>query len=116
MKKGKLLITGIKGNIGSVLAKNLNDKYDIYGIDITPSKDRKYFQVDISDYDKLNDVFKKIGKIDATIHLAADSSTNAKWMSVLKNNIEGTRNIYECARIHKVPKIIFASSNQTMSA
>ena len=56
-------------------------------------------------------VFEKIGKIDCIIHLAADSRIDADWKSVLKNNIIETKNVYECARIYGVKKVVFASSN-----
>ena len=39
------------------------------------------------------------------------SSDGAIWELVLKNNIVGTRNVYECAKKHGIKKIIFASSN-----
>jgi nucleoside-diphosphate-sugar epimerase len=111
MKKGKVLITGSNGVIGTILMEKLVD-LDLYGVDIAPDTDNKhYYKIDISDLTQLYSVFKNIRDIDFIIHLAADSRVNASWESVLKNNIIGTRNIYECARKHSVKKIVYASSN-----
>lgn len=108
----RLLITGSIGLIGSILMKRLKDDFELIGIDIKEIDDgKRHFKVDISDFKQLCNVFEKIGKIDYIIHLAADARVNADWQSILKNNIIGTKNIYECARIYKVKKVIFASSN-----
>ncbi|HEC77251.1 MAG TPA: NAD(P)-dependent oxidoreductase [Thermoplasmatales archaeon] len=108
----RLLITGSKGLIGSILMKRLKDEFELIGIDIKEIDDgKRHFKVDISDFKQLCNVFEKIDRIDYIIHLAADARVNADWQSILKNNIIGTKNIYECARIYKVKKVIFASSN-----
>jgi len=106
----KILITGCNGLIGKILMKNLKE-YDLYGIDIKESDDERCYKADISNFDELKDVVEKLGRIDIIIHLAADKRVNAPWESILKNNIIGTRNVYEIARIFGIPKIIFASSN-----
>ncbi|HDL60230.1 MAG TPA: NAD(P)-dependent oxidoreductase [candidate division WOR-3 bacterium] len=108
MKK-KLLITGIEGTIGRILREALSG-YEIYGVDIKDSHFPKYFKVDISDYPMLEEVFREVMP-DYVVHLAADPRVHAPWESVLKNNIIGTRNIYECAKKFGVKKIVFASSN-----
>ncbi len=109
----KVLITGINGLIGRILKNELvNNNFDVYGMDIKSSKEeKKVFACDISNFSELKKIFKKLSPIDCVIHLAADSSPEAPWESILKNNIMGTHNVYECAQIFHVPKIIFASSN-----
>jgi nucleoside-diphosphate-sugar epimerase len=54
--------------------------------------------------------FATIRGIEYVVHLAADRKPDAPWESVLKNNIVGTRNVYEYGQNHGVEKIIFASS------
>jgi len=105
------LITGSKGLIGKVLTESLSDDFDIYGLDIMDGKADKYHQADVSKYEELDSFFKKFTYMDCIVHLAADSSVNAPWESVLENNIIGTRNLYECAKNHSVKRVIFASSN-----
>ena len=60
-------------------------------------------------------VFKK-AKPDVVIHLAAASRPEMPWEDMLKVNIIGTRNIYECCRKYKVKKVIFTSSNRVTGA
>ena len=89
--------------------KNLD--HELYGIDIKESSNERCYKADIANFDELKEVMEKINGIDAIIHLAADKRIDAPWESVLKNNIIGTRNIYEIARLFNIPKVIFASSN-----
>ena len=56
------------------------------------------FIADLSHYDQIFDVVRKINPISCIIHLAADSRTDAKWKSVWKNNIIATKNIYMVAK------------------
>lgn len=106
----KVIITGSEGLIGKLLMNNL-DEYKLYGIDKIDIVKERYYKADISDYDSLKKIFDEIDGLDVIIHLAADKRLNAPWQSILKNNIIATRNIYEMARIFKIPKVIFASSN-----
>jgi nucleoside-diphosphate-sugar epimerase len=110
MKYPKLLITGSNGRIGRILTMALADSFDVYGLDIVGEQTETYYRVDISNYEALDSALKKIGDIMYVIHLAGDPKVKADWESVLKNNIIGTRNIYECAQNHGVKRIIFASS------
>jgi nucleoside-diphosphate-sugar epimerase len=48
------------------------------------------------------------------IHLAANPSPTAVWESILKNNIIGTRNVYEAARTSGVKRVVYASSNHAV--
>ena len=104
----KILITGINGLIGQILYNAFKNKHDIYGIDLHGNN---CYKADISIFEDLDRAFNNFLKIDCIIHLAADKSDGAIWELVLKNNIVGTRNVYECAKNHGVKKIIFASSN-----
>jgi nucleoside-diphosphate-sugar epimerase len=116
MKYSRILITGSKGVIGRILTGALSDSFTVYGLDIEGEEDQRNHRVDISRYEELDDVFKRIGGIEAIIHLASDSRVEADWESILKKNIIGTRNIYECAREYGVRKVIFASSNHVTGA
>jgi len=105
----KILITGCNGLIGKILMNNL--KHELYGIDIKESQDERCYKADISNFEELKEIMERLNGIDIIIHLAADKRLDAPWESVLKNNIIGTRNVYEMARLFKIPKVIFASSN-----
>lgn len=110
MIRPKILITGSNGKIGKILAENLSNYFDIYGLDKNKSAD-KHFKVDISNFADLDSVVSKLVSVDCIVHLAGDPRENADWESVLINNIIGTRNIYECAKRHGIRKVVFASSN-----
>ncbi|MFP3909474.1 MAG: NAD-dependent epimerase/dehydratase family protein [Archaeoglobaceae archaeon] len=107
----RVLITGSQGKIGRVLTSALSNSLEVYGLDKYGKDDERNYKAEISSYSQLSDAFRHIGRLDCIIHLAADASTDAEWDSVLKNNIVGTRNVYECARIYGVRKVVFASSN-----
>ena len=110
MNHPKILITGSKGLIGRILTNAFVDSFDIYGLDIVGEQTERHYRVDISNFEALNHAFTTIGGIEYVVHLAADPKPNAEWGSILKNNIIGTRNVYECARRHGINKNIFASS------
>ena len=115
MTQPRILITGSKGTIGKILTGNLSNDFDIFGLDMKDGEGIRYFKADISRYEELPSLFKEMGSIDCIVHLAADPRPDATWESVLKNNIIGTRNIYECAKQHSVKKVIFVSSNHVTS-
>ena len=48
--------------------------------------------------------------VDAVVHMGG-VSTEKTWESILAGNVVGMVNLYEAARAHKVPRIVFASSN-----
>jgi nucleoside-diphosphate-sugar epimerase len=113
MEHHKLLITGSRGRIGKILT-NLKHSYDIYGVDIVGEQDERNHIADISNYYEINYVFKRIGSIRYVIHLAAAGARNPykmDWGSILRTNIIGTKNVYECARLYGVKRVIFASTN-----
>ena len=107
----KLLITGSEGKIGTVLKGPLNNLYEVYAVDQVEGSSDRFYQADISYLELLKEVFKKIRDVKYVIHLAADSRIDAPWESILKNNIIGTKNVYGCAKLFGVRRIIFASSN-----
>ncbi len=116
MKHPKILIAGSKGLIGRILTDNFSEYFDVYGLDISGEENKRNFRADISNYVELDSVFKKIESIDCIVHLAGDPRVEAEWESALKNNIIGTRNIYECVRKYRIKKVVFASSNHVTGA
>ena len=104
----KILITGAAGLIGSVLIKRLGKKYDFSGLDLKDAKGINCTIANLSDLDAIKPAFRGI---DTVIHLAADRSANAPWESVLPNNLIGTYNVFEAAKISNCKRVIFASSN-----
>ncbi len=114
MKNAKLLITGCNGVVGQVLWQGLQDDYDLHGLDIRETNDDRTFRADISDFEAVREVLQRVRPV-AVIHLAGDPKPGADWESILKNNIIGTRNLYEAAKEHAVKRVVLASSNRVTS-
>ena len=108
MTKKNILITGGTGIIGNILKQELNKDYNISILDKINSSDPNSFVGDISDFNSIQKSFKNQ---DVVIHLAADRRSHGEWGSVMKNNIEGTYNVFEAAKKNGIKRIIFASSN-----
>ena len=108
----KLLITGASGVIGRILVPKLAESYDVYSVDqnLTAGAGR-LFKADLSDYEQIASVISAISDLRIIVHLAANSTADASWQSVLKNNIVATRNVFEAAKEKRVKRIVFASSN-----
>ena len=65
----RILITGIAGTIGSILAPDLERDHDVYGLDLRPSERPNTIQVDLCDADALAPAFEGM---EVVVHLAAD--------------------------------------------
>jgi nucleoside-diphosphate-sugar epimerase len=117
MSDQKLLITGCHGIVGTILWEQLADSFELYGLDIYLKglKDN-IFQADVTKPDQINKIFDRIPSLTYIIHLAGDPRVDADWESVYLNNIGGTKNIYEAARLYGVKRVVFASSNHTTGA
>tara|TARA_Y100000588_G_C14139434_1_gene875357 strand:- start:15 stop:827 length:813 start_codon:yes stop_codon:yes gene_type:complete len=111
MERKRVLVTGLAGKIGGIIRKNLSDKYDLSGLDLDPIEGYKSHLGDLSELEAITPAFSEI---DTVVHLAADPNHQGTWESNLKNNIIGTRNVYEAARQNGVRRVIFASSNHAL--
>lgn len=113
----KLLITGYRGLVGQILWRGLVNDFELYGADLTTDEpDHNLFQANVSSLEQVEAVFTQIPNLVYVIHLAGDPRVNAEWDSVWLNNVAGTRNVYEAARMHGVKRVVFASSNHVTGA
>lgn len=119
----KILITGGAGFIGSNVADGLLEKnHQVVIIDDLSNgkeenipKEAKFYKIDIRDKE-LQKVFKE-EKPDIVIHNAAQLSVRVSVEDPMMDadiNIMGGLNIISNCHIHKVKKIIFASSGGTV--
>ena len=128
----KYLITGGCGFIGFHVAKelinrqeevviidNFNDSYDPaikYGRAKLLSEAIIY-EADILDVAKMEEIFSRHA-FDKVIHLAARPGVRLSAERpelYIKNNIEGTFNVFESCRQHNVKNVVFASSSSVYS-
>ncbi|HEC64388.1 MAG TPA: NAD(P)-dependent oxidoreductase [bacterium] len=113
----KLLITGSSGRIGTILMTRLADVFELFGVDLCISKlSSNQFRADVSNYEQISNVLSMIAPLPYIVHLAGNPRVDADWQSVLKNNIIGTRKVYEAAKQFSVKRVVFASSNHVTGA
>ena len=117
MKKGKYLITGCAGFIGSNLAKNLYKKYELILVDDLsegsvinlPHVLRKtLIKKKIQDIEKLN-----TNKLSGIFHLAAQASTPLSLKEFYKstsNNLSSSIRVFELSKKYSAP-VVYASSS-----
>lgn len=111
----RLLLTGAAGGLGKALRPRLKaDCKTLRLSDVAPleapAAHEECVTADLSDADA---VMKMVQGCDAIVHLGG-ISVEAPWAHILKANIDGLVNLYEAARIHKVKRVVFASSNHVM--
>lgn len=125
--KKTILLAGGAGYIGSHVAVELMEKdYDVIIVDChynsTPvvydrlagitGKPIKYYQVDVCDEDKLNQIFVE-NKIDAVIDLVGFKAVGESVLHPMKyyeNNLTSTFRLVGAMKKHNVETIIFSSS------
>lgn len=121
-----VLVTGGAGYIGSsLIVKLLDEGHRVVSIDNLSRGDYKYLNEyekslrlklvvgDICDLEKLEDVMKECGIVDAVVHLAAIPGMNRCQKNpetAILTNIHGTYNVLGVARKHDVGRVVFASS------
>lgn len=114
-----VVITGIAGRLGRMLARDLRIDHRVLGID---PRGPGYFPQDITVHavdirrKKAEDIFRR-NRVDAVIHI----NSTPNWGSgrgIEHHNriIIGTRRILEYCQQYNVPKLIFLSSSQLYGA
>lgn len=113
-KQLKVVITGIAGRLGQILAKRLHrdSRFAVIGVDRRPfvgkPKDIEHHRVDVRSR-KARDVFRG-GDVDALIHMGVMHTPRASSAELYSWNIGGTSKMFEYSQAYKVPKVIVLSS------
>ena len=110
MSHQKVLITGMSGLIGQVVANRLESTCDLIALNRRLVEGVTCHQADIADLEAIRPAFDDI---DVVVHLAA--AIQADWNGFLQSNIIGTYNVFEAARQTGVKRIIYASSGSVIS-
>jgi nucleoside-diphosphate-sugar epimerase len=116
MPHPRLFVTGINGQIGRILRSKLQESYDIWGLDRAGPFSEQVFPADIGDYAQVALALRRTLPVRYLVHLAGSTSVEASWESVLHDNIEGTRHVFEAAQEAGVLRVVFASSNHVTGA
>jgi UDP-glucose 4-epimerase len=126
--KQKVIVTGGTGYIGSHTAVELiADGFEVVIIDNLYNSDisvldgiqaitgirPKFYDYDICDRNKLNEVFTAEGRIDAIIHFAAYKAVGEsvhKPLDYYRNNLVSLMNLLDMMEQHNTPALVFSSS------
>ncbi len=111
-----VLLTGASGRVGQAILGDLAEAYEWRLVDRDPPTEDlpgEFVVADITDDEAVREAMEGI---DVVVHLAGDPRPEAPWSSVLTNNIDGTRTVYEAAVETGVEKVVFASSNHAVGA
>ncbi len=122
MSLPRIVVTGASGFVGRHLLEEIKERYRIVGLARRSQRDSgapvhaniEWSQVDIGEREPLARVFDGVaasGGADVLLHLAAHYDfTGAEDPEYWRTNVEGLRNVLECAKGLKVRRFIFASS------
>jgi UDP-glucose 4-epimerase len=112
MARDAVLITGISGNLGRVLAKVLHRSERVIGLDRRPfpgaPKDLEVHQLDIRKR-KVEEVFRK-GDVKALVHMAIMHDPRLPQAEHQSFNVLGTKAVLQFAAKHGVSKVVVLSS------
>jgi uronate dehydrogenase len=110
----KILITGAAGDVGCRLTALLRDTYRLRLSDIkTPTNlgaDADFVPADLADKAAIE---RAVAGVDGIVHLGG-FSVEGPWDTILNSNIVGCYNLFEAARLAKVRRVVFASSNHAV--
>ena len=109
----KVLITGISGRFGGIIAAALQPDHEVVGIDIRPTSQASAVVADLTDLDAIAPVF---ARVEAVIHLAAEPAHGREigWDILMPTNVVATANVFDAAHAAGVRRVIFASSMHVM--
>jgi NAD+ dependent glucose-6-phosphate dehydrogenase len=102
MGSRRILVTGAEGVIGSAVRQHLAGRYELTSLTLTAQEFPSHV-ADVSDLESIRPAFEGV---DAVVHLAASASLEASWDDVLRNNIVGTYNVFEAARLAGVSRVL----------
>lgn len=108
----RIVVTGISGRLGRLLAQRLHLDHDVVGLDRRPMvrkpKDIEVFQVDIR-RKKCEKLFRN-RKVDVLIHLNIMHDLRKAQQELHSWNVIGTQRLLDYAARHDVKKVVFLST------
>ncbi|CAK12487.1 putative dehydratase/epimerase [Rhizobium johnstonii 3841] len=108
----RVAVTGAAGRVGTLLRPLLRSHFEHLSlIDLQePDELGENENFVRADFTKLDEATAALKDIDGVIHLAGIAS-GTDMNAILHANVLGTYNLYEAARINKVQRVVYASSN-----
>ena len=111
----KILVTGASGHLGGMLFNSLATigYKNLVGTDLKKKNIKKNQRFILGNLKNFKTIVKMTKGVHAIVHFGAIPIEDTQ-QNILHNNIIGTYNLFEAARINKVKRIIFASSNHAI--
>jgi uronate dehydrogenase len=111
----RVLITGAAGRIGATLRAGLRGKVRHLRLnDIRPLvAEHEAEEIAVADLHDPEAALAATRDVDCIVHLAGVPVEDA-WAPVLRNNIEACFAVFEAARINRVKRVVFASTNHVI--
>ena len=108
----RLLLTGAHGNLGRELRPRLKAYCDTLRLSHRAEMGAAGAgeEIVVAALEDKAAMLSLLEGVDAVVHMGGVSTEQA-WEPILAANIVGMVNLYESARLNKVPRIVFASSN-----
>lgn len=111
----RVLITGAAGMLGRLMREALAGVYPVLRLsdveDMEPAgAGEEVVRCELGDYDAVMDL---VAGCDGVVHLGGISRENT-FEAILNANLRGTYHVFEAARKHARPRIVFASSNHAI--
>ncbi len=108
MKK-KILITGSAGFLGQLAIEYFKKKYELILVDKRNFSKKNYFNIDITNYEKINNLIKR-KKPDIILHYASEIFDTYNKSQIDSNNVNGTLNLIKSVSENKIKYFIFTST------
>lgn len=112
MARPVVLVTGLSGLIGGAFLTREGGAYDVRGLNRRPVAGVVTHQADIASLEAIAPAF---AGVEVVVHLAAAVGAGVPFDDLLRDNIAGTYNVFECARRAGVRRVVFASSGNTVT-
>jgi dTDP-glucose 4,6-dehydratase len=110
----RILITGSKGVLGTVLTQTLRARgHDVFGCDLTHSEDLNYMRADVNHSGQIRRVYDEFAP-SLTVHLAAEFgrlNSESYPEQVWSTNMLGLQNVIDECKFSETG-LIFASSSE----
>lgn len=115
MCQSKILVTGSAGAVGFHVARALLERgHQVRGFDVSPQRlPGDHRQASLLDLDALRDAAKGM---EIIVHVAAVPDRQRFAESLVPNNIVGTQNVFEVARLEAIGRVINTSSVRVVGA
>ncbi|MBM3956678.1 MAG: NAD(P)-dependent oxidoreductase [Gemmatimonadetes bacterium] len=109
----KIVVTGIAGKIGGIVARELRRDHEVVGLDLRAPDGLPAHLVDLCEREALPGLFRGA---DAVIHLAAEPRHGPEvgWDLLMPRNVVPTANVFQAAHDCGVRRVVFASSMHVM--